>query len=108
VSALPGQGQKGGMLESILTLLVEEVRELKKSNQDLHKEVVLLREKQEQTDEKVERISQAAPGTMCSTVGCHHRLFSALMTHNVDCVCVSCRVCRVCVVCVVSRHVCRV
>ncbi|ELR19874.1 uncharacterized protein ACA1_050220, partial [Acanthamoeba castellanii str. Neff] len=74
VSALPGQGQKGGMLESILTLLVEEVRELKKSNQDLHKEVVLLREKQEQTDEKVERITQAAPERLL----CHRRHQEAL------------------------------
>jgi hypothetical protein len=52
------------MLESILTLLVEEVRELKKSNLDLHKEVVLLREKQEQTDEKVDRITQTARASL--------------------------------------------
>jgi uncharacterized protein (UPF0305 family) len=59
-----GAAGQGGMLESILTLLVEEVRELKKSNLDLHKEVVLLREKQEQTDEKVDRITQTARASL--------------------------------------------
>lgn len=54
---------RSGMLESVLTLLVEEMRELKKSNMALHNEVRQLREKQQETDDKIERLNQNASRT---------------------------------------------
>ncbi len=53
--------QGGTLLTSYLALLVEGVRELKTSNQELHNELRQLRERQQEICDKVERLSQATP-----------------------------------------------